>query len=86
VALNRHRVVFGSWLAGLAVMAVVFALPLSPLGAAASAGILGPLVVTVIAAADVMFVTRSEPSAPAVAGPAGNGAVQAAPVVEGVRR
>ena len=59
VALNRHRVVFASWLAGLAAMAVVFVLPLSPLGAAAWAGILGPLVVTVIAAADVMFVTRS---------------------------
>lgn len=86
VALNRHRVVFASWFAGLAAMAVVFVLPLSPLAAAAWAGIVGPLVVTVIAAADVMFVTRSAPGAPAVSGPAGSGAVQAAPVAEGVRR
>ncbi len=62
VALNRHRVVFASWLAGLAAMAVVFVLPLAPLTAAAWAGILGPLVVTVIAAGDVMLVTRSVPS------------------------
>jgi O-antigen/teichoic acid export membrane protein len=62
VALHRHRVVFASWLAGLVVMALVFALPLAPLTSAAWAGILGPLVVTVIAAADVMFVTRSAPA------------------------
>ncbi|MEY9887291.1 O-antigen/teichoic acid export membrane protein [Catenulispora sp. MAP5-51] len=101
VALNRHRVVFASWLAGLAAMAVVFALPLSPLGAAAWAGILGPLAVTVIAAADVMFVTRSAPSATTGAAEAGaadpapveqappvpaRGSGQAAPVAEGVRR
>jgi hypothetical protein len=82
VALNRHRVVFASWLAGLAAMALVFLLPLSPLGAAAWAGILGPLAVTVIAAVDVMFVTRSAPSVTAAAADAG----QAAPVAEGVRR
>jgi hypothetical protein len=40
-------------------MALVFALPLSPLAVAGWAGISGPLVVTVIAAADVMLVTRS---------------------------
>ncbi|MEZ0107311.1 O-antigen/teichoic acid export membrane protein [Catenulispora sp. EB89] len=62
VALNRHRVVFAAWLAGLATMALVFVLPLSPLAAAGWAGILGPLAVTVIAAADVMFVTRSLPT------------------------
>ncbi|HEY0938031.1 MAG TPA: hypothetical protein VGD91_30345, partial [Trebonia sp.] len=101
VALNRHRVVFASWLAGLAAMAAVFALPLSPLGAAAWAGILGPLVVTAIAAADVMFVTRSPRTvtaaaagavdavpAPVGAAPAGDGpgSGQSAPVAEGVRR
>lgn len=88
VALNRHRVVFAAWLAGLAVMAAVFALPVSPLGAAAWAGILGPLVVTVIAAADVMVVTRSPvpPAAGAapVADPAADPA-EAAPLAEGVR-
>ena len=68
VALNRHRVVFAAWLAGLAAMAVVFVLPLSPLEAAAWAGILGPFAVTAIAAADVMFVTRSQPTVSA-AGP-----------------
>jgi hypothetical protein len=71
-------VVFASWLAGLAAMALVFALPLSPLAAAGWAGILGPLVVTVIAAGDVMFVTRSDSvrSVPDVV----------AAVAEGVRR
>ncbi|NUR26107.1 MAG: hypothetical protein HOV83_09720 [Catenulispora sp.] len=59
VALNRHRVVFAAWLAGLGAMALVFALPLGPLDAAGWAGIAGPAVVTVIAAVDVMFVTRS---------------------------
>ena len=82
VALNRHRVVFAAWLAGLAAMALVFGLPVSPLAKAAWAGILGPLAVTVIAAADVMFVTRSEP-VPAAAGPA---PVEQAPAAEGVRR
>jgi hypothetical protein len=81
VALNRHRVVFVSWLAGLAAMALVFALPLAPLDKAAWAGILGPLAVTVIAAADVMFVTRAVP-----AGPAAAPVVPAARVAEGVRR
>lgn len=100
VALNRHRVVLVSWLAGLAAMAVVFVLPLSPLGVAAWAGVLGPLVVTVIAAADVMFVTRSPQAAdtaaagdaegapaPVAAAPAGDarGPGQASPVAEGVR-
>ena len=100
VALNRHRVVFAAWLAGLAAMALVFALPLSPLAAAGWAGILGPLAVTVIAAADVMFVTRSLPAAtgpgaepapvvpaPVEAPPPGTAhdAGQAAPVAEGVR-
>lgn len=101
VALNRHRVVFASWLAGLAAMAVVFVLPLSPLGAAAWAGVLGPLVVTVIAAADVMFVTRSPQAvntvsvtdAGGIAGPVeaastadAEASEQAPPVAEGVRR
>ena len=101
VALNRHRVVFASWLAGLVAMGVVFVLPLSPLGAAAWAGILGPLVVTVIAAADVMFVTRSPQTVSTVsaggtggiAAPVGaastedaRGSGQAPPVAEGVRR
>ncbi|MEY9926004.1 O-antigen/teichoic acid export membrane protein [Catenulispora sp. GP43] len=101
VALNRHRVVFASWLAGLAAMAVVFVLPLSSLGAAAWAGILGPLVVTVIAAADVMFVTRPVPVAvdgvtgvdqavpvPVEQAPAEpeRGSGHGAPVAEGVRR
>jgi hypothetical protein len=100
VALNRHRVVFAAWLAGLGTMALVFVLPLSPLAAAGWAGILGPLAVTVIAAADVMFVTRSLPTvtgpgaapAPAVQAPveaappaAAHDAGQAAPVAEGVR-
>lgn len=89
VALNRHRVVFASWLAGLVVMALVFALPLSPLGAAAWAGILGPLAVTVIAAADVMLVTRPAPRVPGPSASSENDvahAAQAAPVAEGVRR
>jgi len=101
VALNRHRVVFASWLAGLAAMAVVFVLPLSPLGAAAWAGVLGPLAVTVIAAADVMFVTRSPQAvntvsvtdAGGIAGPVeaastadAEASEQAPPVAEGVRR
>lgn len=86
VALNRHRLVFASWLAGLAAMAVVFVLPLSPLGAAAWAGILGPLVVTVIAAADVMFVTRSRRTVNAAATGDILGAAQSSPAVEGVRR
>ena len=100
VALNRHRVVFAAWLAGLGTMALVFVLPLSPLAAAGWAGILGPLAVTVIAAADVMFVTRSLPTvtgpggepaqavpAPVEAPPPGpaHDAGQAAPVAEGVR-
>ncbi len=100
VALNRHRVVFAAWLAGLGAMALVFVLPLSPLAAAGWAGILGPLAVTVIAAADVMFVTRSLPTvtgpgaepAPAVPAPVeapppgpAHDAGQAAPVAEGVR-
>ena len=59
VALNRHRIVFAAWLAGLVAMALVFALPLSPLDAAGWAGLAGPLVVTAIAAVDVMFVTRA---------------------------
>ncbi|ACU77012.1 hypothetical protein Caci_8189 [Catenulispora acidiphila DSM 44928] len=101
VALNRHRVVFASWLAGLAAMALVFALPVSPLAAAGWAGILGPLVVTLIAGADVMFVTRAQPTvtasadgaADAVPVPVAEAAAgesrstgQAAPVAEGVRR
>jgi len=61
VALNRHRVVLVSWLAGLVAMAAVFALSLPPLDAAAWAGIVGPLVVTVIAAVDVLAVTRPTP-------------------------
>lgn len=101
VALNRHRVVFASWLAGLAATALVFALPVSPLAAAGWAGILGPLVVTVIAGADVMFVTRALPTvtasvdgaadavpvpvAEAAAGES-RGTGQAAPIAEGVRR
>lgn len=75
VALNRHRVVFAAWLAGLAAMAVVFVLPLSPLEAAAWAGILGPFAVTAIAAADVMFVTRSQPTVSA----AGSGSAETVP-------
>ncbi|NUP46086.1 MAG: hypothetical protein HOW97_02050, partial [Catenulispora sp.] len=63
VALNRHRVVFASWAAGLAAMAAVFALPLAPLDAAGWAGIAGPLVVTVVAAVDVTLVTRPAPAA-----------------------
>jgi O-antigen/teichoic acid export membrane protein len=85
VALNRHRVVFVAWLAGLAAMAVVFALPLGPLDAAGWAGIAGPLVVTVIAAADVMFVTRSGPARDGVGDQAAGLPPQPAPVTGGVR-
>ncbi|MFL6111286.1 MAG: hypothetical protein ACJ786_08030 [Catenulispora sp.] len=85
VALNRHRVVFGAWLAGLVAMAVVFALPLAPLAAAGWAGIAGPLVVTVVAAVDVMFVTRSAPPVPAAGTGDAQPAPQPAPVAEGVR-
>ena len=84
VALNRHRVVLASWAAGLAAMAAVFALPLTPLDAAGWAGIAGPLTVTVIAAVDVMFVTRS-PAAPGAGGPAPGAAAQPAPVAGGAR-
>ena len=85
VALNRHRLVFGSWLAGLAAMAVVFVLPLAPLTTAAWAGIMGPLVVTLIAAADVLFVTRSAPSEIPAAGAAEGDMPQTTHVAERVR-
>ncbi|OLE28762.1 MAG: hypothetical protein AUG49_01470 [Catenulispora sp. 13_1_20CM_3_70_7] len=85
VALNRHRVVFGSWLAGLVAMAVVFALPLAPLAAAGWAGIAGPLVVTVVAAVDVMFVTRSAPPVTEAGASDAQTPPQSAPVAEAVR-
>ncbi|NUR58548.1 MAG: hypothetical protein HOV87_07630 [Catenulispora sp.] len=85
VALNRHRVVFASWLAGLAAMAAVFALPLAPLDAAGWAGIAGPLIVTVVAAVDVTFVTRSASELPETGDSAPEAPAQAAPLAGGVR-
>jgi O-antigen/teichoic acid export membrane protein len=82
VALNRHRMVLIGWTLGLAVMGVVFLLPLSALHAAIWAGVAGPLVITAVMAVDVVAVTRGGAPAASAAGtsadiPAAPGALAA---------
>jgi hypothetical protein len=64
VALSRHRFVLVAWTSGLAVMGLVFLLPVPALDAAVWAGLAGPLVVTGVMAVDVLAVTRARNGSP----------------------